>query len=184
MGIVFTFAQANSRILCKFFNKKAFALECYFRYNNSSISLQKGQTFLPTAKLVDYILRSQPFYHDNRMLNNRACILLFMKEYFMGGNIMYDVVIVGAGPGGIFTAYELLEKRPDLSIAVFEMGNELTKRHCPIDGDKVKSCIHCKNCSIMSGFGGAGAFSDGKYNITNDFGGHYTNILVKNLHWN
>ena len=50
-----------------------------------------------------------------------------MKEYFMGGNIMYDVVIVGAGPGGIFTAYELLEKRPDLSIAVFEMGNELTK---------------------------------------------------------
>lgn len=55
---------------------------------------------------------------------------------------MYDVVIVGAGPGGIFTAYELLEKRPDLKIAVFEMGNELTKRHCPIDGDKVKSCIH------------------------------------------
>ena len=46
----------------KFFNKKAFALECYFRYNNSSISLQKGQTFLPTAKLVDYILRSQPFF--------------------------------------------------------------------------------------------------------------------------
>ena len=47
---------------------------------------------------------------------------------------MYDVVIVGAGPGGIFTAYELLEKRPDLKIAVFEMGNELKKRHCPIDG--------------------------------------------------
>lgn len=68
---------------------------------------------------------------------------------------MYDVLIVGAGPGGIFTAYELLEKRPDLRIAVFEMGNELKKRHCPIDGDKIKSCIHCKNCSIMSGFGGA-----------------------------
>ena len=84
---------------------------------------------------------------------------------------MYDVMIVGAGPGGIFTAYELLEKRPDLKIAVFEMGNELTKRHCPIDGEKVKSCVHCKTCSIMSGFGGAGAFSDGKYNITNDFGG-------------
>lgn len=84
---------------------------------------------------------------------------------------MYDVLIVGAGPGGIFTAYELLEQRPDLKIAVFEMGNELTKRHCPIDGEKVKSCVHCKTCSIMSGFGGAGAFSDGKYNITNDFGG-------------
>ena len=51
------------------------------------------------------------------------------------------------------------------------MGNELTKRHCPIDGVKIKSCVHCKTCSIMSGFGGAGAFSDGKYNITNDFGG-------------
>lgn len=84
---------------------------------------------------------------------------------------MYDVLIVGAGPGGIFTAYELLEKKPDLKIAVFEMGNELQKRHCPIDGDKVRTCIHCKSCSIMSGFGGAGAFSDGKYNITNDFGG-------------
>ena len=84
---------------------------------------------------------------------------------------MYDVMIVGAGPGGIFTAYELWEQRPDLKIAVFEMGNELTKRHCPIDGVKIKSCVHCKTCSIMSGFGGAGAFSDGKYNITNDFGG-------------
>ena len=84
---------------------------------------------------------------------------------------MYDVLIIGAGPGGIFTAYELIEKKPGLKIAVFEMGHELTKRHCPIDGDKVKACIHCKSCSIMSGFGGAGAFSDGKYNITNDFGG-------------
>lgn len=84
---------------------------------------------------------------------------------------MYDVLIIGAGPGGIFAAYELMEKKPDLKIAVFEMGHELKQRHCPIDGDRVKSCIHCKSCSIMSGFGGAGAFSDGKYNITNDFGG-------------
>ena len=84
---------------------------------------------------------------------------------------MFDVVIIGAGPGGIFTAYELIERNPDCKIAVFEMGHELKSRKCPIDGDKVKSCIHCKSCSIMSGFGGAGAFSDGKYNITNDFGG-------------
>ena len=83
----------------------------------------------------------------------------------------YDVVIIGAGPGGIFTAYELSEKRPDLKIAVLEAGGPLEKRHCPIDGDKVKACINCKHCSIMSGFGGAGAFSDGKYNITNEFGG-------------
>ena len=83
----------------------------------------------------------------------------------------YDVIIIGAGPGGIFTAYELLQQEKKLKIAVFESGHELAMRRCPIDGDKVKSCIHCKTCSIMSGFGGAGAFSDGKYNITNDFGG-------------
>ena len=83
----------------------------------------------------------------------------------------YDVIIIGAGPGGIFSAYELVRLQPKLKVAVFEAGNELKKRRCPIDGDKVKSCINCKSCSIMSGFGGAGAFSDGKYNITNDFGG-------------
>ncbi|MBR6801813.1 MAG: FAD-dependent oxidoreductase [Eubacteriaceae bacterium] len=83
----------------------------------------------------------------------------------------YDVIIIGAGPGGIFAAYELMEHRPELKVAVFEAGHPLEKRHCPIDGEKVKSCISCKSCSIMSGFGGAGAFSDGKYNITNDFGG-------------
>lgn len=83
----------------------------------------------------------------------------------------YDVIIVGAGPGGIYSAYELTHKRTDLKIAVFESGHALENRHCPIDGDKVKSCVKCPCCSIMSGFGGAGAFSDGKYNITNDFGG-------------
>ena len=83
----------------------------------------------------------------------------------------YDVLIIGAGPGGIFSAYELLQKNEKLKIAVFEAGHALHKRHCPIDGEKVKSCIRCGSCSIMSGFGGAGAFSDGKYNITNDFGG-------------
>ena len=85
--------------------------------------------------------------------------------------MQYDVLIIGAGPGGIFSAYELLKLNPDLKIGVFEAGNELHKRHCPIDGEKIKSCIGCKSCSIMKGFGGAGAFSDGKYNITNDFGG-------------
>ena len=83
----------------------------------------------------------------------------------------YDVIIIGAGPGGIFAAYELMQKVPELKIAVFESGNPLEKRRCPIDGKKIKSCVNCKTCAIMSGFGGAGAFSDGKYNITNDFGG-------------
>ena len=83
----------------------------------------------------------------------------------------YDVIIIGAGPGGIFAAYELVQRKSELKIAVFEAGHSLEKRHCPIDGKKIKTCIGCKSCSIMSGFGGAGAFSDGKYNITNDFGG-------------
>ena len=83
----------------------------------------------------------------------------------------YDVIIIGAGPGGIFSAFELTRRAPNLKIAVLEAGNPLHSRKCPIDGKKVKSCIGCKSCSIMSGFGGAGAFSDGKYNITNDFGG-------------
>ena len=83
----------------------------------------------------------------------------------------YDVIIIGAGPGGIFAAYELMRHSPQLKVAVFEAGHALNKRHCPIDGEKIKTCIGCKSCSIMSGFGGAGAFSDGKYNITNDFGG-------------
>jgi len=83
----------------------------------------------------------------------------------------YDVIIIGAGPGGIFSAYELTKKAPGLKVAVFEAGQPLEKRKCPIDGKKVKSCIKCETCAIMRGFGGAGAFSDGKYNITNDFGG-------------
>lgn len=84
---------------------------------------------------------------------------------------MYDVIIIGAGPGGIFASYELVKNNKNLKIAIIEKGKPLNQRKCPIDGEKIKSCIKCKTCSIMSGFGGAGAFSDGKYNITNDFGG-------------
>ena len=83
----------------------------------------------------------------------------------------YDVIIIGSGPGGIFTAYELINKNPHLKLGIFELGNPLEKRKCPIDGEKIKSCINCPSCAIMNGFGGAGAFSDGKYNITNQFGG-------------
>ena len=91
----------------------------------------------------------------------------------------YDVIVVGAGPGGIFSAYELMKLRPDLRVAVFEAGNPLEKRRCPIDGEKVKSCVHCEMCAIMHGFGGAGAFSDGKYNITNQFGGNLHEYIGK-----
>ncbi len=92
----------------------------------------------------------------------------------------YDVLIIGAGPGGIFSAYELTRLDPELKVAVLEAGHPLSKRNCPIDGEKIKTCIGCKTCSIMSGFGGAGAFSDGKYNITNDFGGTLYEYIGKN----
>ena len=83
----------------------------------------------------------------------------------------YDVIVIGAGPGGIFSAYELVKANRGLKVAVFELGRPLDKRRWPIDGKKIKSCVKCNICNIMSGFGGAGAFSDGKYNITNQFGG-------------
>ena len=91
----------------------------------------------------------------------------------------YDVIIVGAGPGGVFAAYELMQLNSNLKVGVFESGHSLEKRRCPIDGKKIKSCIKCPTCSIMSGFGGAGAFSDGKYNITNDFGGSLYQYIGK-----
>ena len=84
----------------------------------------------------------------------------------------YDVLIIGAGPGGIFTAWELAQRaEKPIRTAVLELGKPLDQRKCPIDGEKIRSCVRCSTCSIMSGFGGAGAFSDGKYNITNNFGG-------------
>ena len=83
----------------------------------------------------------------------------------------YDVIIIGAGPGGIYAAYEFVKKKSNLKIAIFDVGHKLEDRRCPIDNVNITKCVNCKTCSIMSGFGGAGAFSDGKYNITNDFGG-------------
>lgn len=93
--------------------------------------------------------------------------------------MQYNTIIIGAGPGGIFSAYELSKLRPDHKILVIETGNPLEKRKCPIDGKKIKSCIRCKSCAIMNGFGGAGAFSDGKYNITNEFGGNLYEYIGK-----
>lgn len=92
----------------------------------------------------------------------------------MGRN-NYDVVIIGAGIAGICAAYELSEKT-NLRIALIDKGNEISKRKCPIKNTKNK-CIGCEKCSIMNGFGGAGGFSDGKYNITTEFGGWLTDYI-------
>ena len=95
----------------------------------------------------------------------------------------YDVIIVGAGPGGIFSAYELTRLRPELKVAVFEAGHPLKNRKCPIDGVRVKSCIACKSCSIMSGFGGAGAFSDGNTTLPTILAVRFTSISARQKRW-
>ncbi len=83
----------------------------------------------------------------------------------------YDVVIIGAGVAGIFAGYELTQKNPELKVILLEQGTRIEERSCPIISKKVDSCINCKPCAIMRGFGGAGAFSDGKFNFTTQFGG-------------
>ena len=81
----------------------------------------------------------------------------------------YDVAIIGGGIGGLMTAYRLHEKKPDCRIIVLEKGLALSKRHCP--AGKERSCLHCGICSITSGYAGAGAFSDGKFNLGTAYGG-------------
>ncbi len=83
----------------------------------------------------------------------------------------YDVVIVGAGAAGVFMAYELTRLDRGIRVCMIDRGGPIQSRLCPIDGKKITACVHCKTCSVMNGFGGAGGMSDGKYNITNSFGG-------------
>lgn len=87
----------------------------------------------------------------------------------------YDVIIIGAGPSGIFCAYELIEKKPDMKILIVEKGRSIEKRNCP--KRKTKVCVGCKPCSITTGFAGAGAFSDGKLSLSPDVGGTLPEIL-------
>lgn len=93
----------------------------------------------------------------------------------MTGN-QYDVIIIGAGPGGAFCAYELKERTPDIKVLIIEKGRSIEKRVCPkrTNGGK---CLHCKPCSITTGFSGAGAFSDGKLSLSPDVGGNLPQIL-------
>lgn len=95
-------------------------------------------------------------------------------------NQKYDVAIIGAGPAGIFAAYEFVVKKPDASVILIEEGRDIHTRRCPIAEKKVAQCIKCNPCSIMRGFGGAGAFSDGKYNFTTEYGGWLNEYIPDN----
>lgn len=88
----------------------------------------------------------------------------------------YDLIIVGAGPSGIFTAFELNRKQPDKKILLIEQGKAIEKRNCP--KDKTKKCVNCQPyCSITTGFSGAGAFSDGKLSLSPEVGGDLPELI-------
>ena len=84
-------------------------------------------------------------------------------------NVKYDVAIIGGGIGGLMAAYRLCRNIPNVKIVITERGNTLENRHCP--AGKNNTCVHCKHCSITSGYAGAGAFSDGKFNLGTAYGG-------------
>ncbi|MBS3937147.1 MAG: NAD(P)/FAD-dependent oxidoreductase [Peptococcaceae bacterium] len=89
----------------------------------------------------------------------------------------YDIAIIGAGPAGIFAALELTKLRPGLKIVMIEAGEDIARRTCPIVERRMAHCVHCSSCAIMRGFGGAGAYSDGKYTFTTEFGGWLQDYL-------
>ncbi|MDF2947094.1 MAG: hypothetical protein K0S51_1773 [Bacillales bacterium] len=103
-------------------------------------------------------------------------------------NTNYDVIVVGAGPAGIFTCYEIIEKKPEAKVLLIDKGHDIYTRKCPILQKKIDKCPPAVGrkefagclpaCSITNGFGGAGAYSDGKYNITSEFGGWMTEYLT------
>lgn len=90
----------------------------------------------------------------------------------------YDVIIVGAGPAGIFSAIELIEKNENLKILIIEKGTDIDKRECPMKLREI-SCNACPECALLSGWGGAGAFSDGKLNLSPEVGGFLSRYIDK-----
>ena len=89
----------------------------------------------------------------------------------------YDTLILGCGEAGVFAAYELRRRCPGLRVLVVDQGRDIYHRSCPIVAGKATSCVDCKVCHTLCGFGGAGAFSDGKYNFTTAFGGWLTDFM-------
>lgn len=92
-------------------------------------------------------------------------------------NANYDVAIIGCGEAGIYAGCELLRRNPELKVLILDRGRDIYSRSCPIVAGKVTECINCAVCDTMCGFGGAGAFSDGKYNFTTAFGGWLTDFM-------
>lgn len=92
----------------------------------------------------------------------------------------YDIAIIGGGIGGLMSAYRLITEKPSLKIVLFEKGHHIDKRTCPIVSGQTKTCIKCKSCAIMEGLAGAGAFSDGKYIISTEYGGWLPDFLPGN----
>lgn len=88
---------------------------------------------------------------------------------------MYDVAIIGAGPAGIFTAMELVKLKPEWKIGIFDKGAAIENRNCP--ARELHKCTKCKTCDLLCGWGGAGAFSDGKLTLTSDVGGNLLDYI-------
>jgi len=91
---------------------------------------------------------------------------------------MYNVAIVGAGPAGIFTALEIVKLRPEWKVILIEKGLRIEERKCLLR-EGAKKCPTCKKCGLLCGWGGAGAFSDGKLTLTPDVGGHLTEYMER-----
>ena len=89
----------------------------------------------------------------------------------------YDTAILGCGEAGVFAGYELVRRNPGMKVLIVDQGQDIYHRSCPIVHGRVKECAQCRVCHTMCGFGGAGAFSDGKYNFTTAFGGWLTDFM-------
>ena len=105
-------------------------------------------------------------------------LLFISKQGKLGVLGMYNVAIIGAGPAGIFSALEIVKLRPEWKVILIEKGQRIENRKCPLREGSPK-CVNCKRCGLLCGWGGAGAFSDGKLTLTPDVGGHLVDYMPR-----